>query len=440
MKKLHTQLEAATADTQKEWKKAMKVLIVNTSEKRGGAAVAARRLTKALKKAGVNAMMLVRDKTTQSASVMSLKQSRTNIIRFAWERICIMLHNGFDKKNLFAVSIANTGYDITQLPEFKEADIIHLHWINQGFISIGVLKKILKSGKPIVWTMHDMWPCTGICHHARECDKYSRMCRNCPFIKQGKTKRDLSYRIFKKKLHLYRNVEGPAFVTCSRWLKERAEQSLLLKGKTITDIPNPLDTKIFCKKNRKEIRQSLNLPQDKKLILFGSVKITDKRKGIDYLIEACNILAQKHPETKEKVGVMVMGNKSEYLEGRLPFEVFTIPYETEEQKIANIYNAADMFATPSLEENLPNMVMEAMACGLPCLGFNIGGIPEMIDHLHNGYVAEYRSAEDFAKGINYLLFEDSCCMSEAAIRKVHECYDENIVAQKYIEVYNSLMS
>lgn len=418
----------------------MRVLIVNTTEKRGGAAVAAKRLAVALRSAGIRITMLVRDKETDSTFVVSIKESIWNIVRFAWERICILFSNGFNKKELFTVSIANTGVDITSLPEFLEADVIHLHWINQGMLSLENLKKIFQSGKPVVWTMHDMWPCTGICHYARICESYTQKCGNCQFICNSKMTHDLSYKVFRKKEKVYKYADNIAFVTCSEWLGNKARKSSLLKDKKVISIPNPINTNTFCRKNKIQARNSLGLPLDMKLILFGSVKITDKRKGIDYMIKACNILADNNAELKEEIGIVVLGQNSTVLEDILPFKVFALSYESEEMKISNIYNAVDAFATPSLEDNLPNMIMEAMSCGTPCIGFNTGGIPEMIDHLHNGYVAEYKSAADFAKGIKYVLFDKSYTnMCDAAIRKVHENYSEKTVAEKYIDVYNSLI-
>lgn len=152
---------------------AMRVLIVNTSERTGGAAVAAGRLVDALNNNGVKAMMLVRDKETDSFLVSDTNCSRfRKMFDFLWERFRIWLANGFSKKNLFKVSIANTGKDITKLREFQEADVIHLHWVNQGMLSLHDIKKILNSGKPVVWTMHDMWECTGICHYSWDCHRY----------------------------------------------------------------------------------------------------------------------------------------------------------------------------------------------------------------------------------------------------------------------------
>lgn len=416
----------------------MRVLLINTSERIGGAAIAASRLMESLKNHGIKAKLLVRDKQTDQISVVSLDHNWRMVWKFVWERIVIWSANRFNKKNIFAVDIANTGTDITSLPEFQQADVIHLHWINQGMLSLRNIEKILASGKPIVWTMHDMWPCTGICHHARECTHYQQECHNCPFIHGGGGKRDLSYRIFHKKQALYRN-RHINFVTCSRWLEERARTSALFCGHAVTCIPNPINTNLFKPRNRQEARSRCLLPQDKKLMLFGSVKITDKRKGIDYLIESCRLLADKHPELREQLGVVVFGNQSQQLENLLPFKVYPLNFVSNEHQLVNIYNAVDIFVTPSLEENLPNTIMEAMACGIPCVGFNVGGIPEMIDHLHNGYVAQYKSSEDFANGIYWTLTEpDYPSLSEQACRKAISHYSENVVAKKYIDLYNKV--
>ena len=416
----------------------MRVLIVNTSERIGGAAIAAGRLVEALKNNGIKAKMLVREKQTDRLSVIELKRNWWRVWQFIWERILIWKENRFKKHNLFAVDIANTGTDITVLPEFQAADIIHLHWINQGMLSLNDIRKILLSGKPVVWTMHDMWPCTGICHHARECDKYHQECHHCPYIYKGGGKKDLSNQVFKKKKEIYQSAPV-TFVTCSRWLKERAGQSALLNGHTIVDIPNPISTGLFKPQNSLAARNKMELPTDKKLILFGSVKVTDKRKGIDYFVESCKLLAEMHPELKEELGVVVYGKNSEQLKPLIPFQVYALDYISNEKDLVNIYNAVDLYVTPSLEENLPTTIMEAMACGVPCVGFNVGGIPEMIDHLHNGYVAEYRSAEDLANGIFWTLSESEYqSLSEEACRKAVSNYSESIVAKKYIDIYNKI--
>ena len=416
----------------------MRVLIVNTSERIGGAAIAAGRLMDALKNNGIKAKMLVREKQTDRISVTGLKKNGWRVWQFSWERILIWKENQFRKHNLFAVDIANTGTDITSIPEFQEADIIHLHWINQGMLSLNDIQKILQSGKPVVWTMHDMWPCTGICHHARECDKYHQECHHCPYIYKGGSKKDLSNQVFKKKKELYQ-LAPITFITCSQWLKGRAGQSALLNGHTIVDIPNPINTSLFKPQNTLVARNRMGLPTDKKLILFGSVKVTDKRKGIDYFIESCKLLAETHPELKEELGVVVYGKNSEQLKSLIPFQVFPLDFINSDKELVNVYNAVDLYVTPSLEENLPTTIMEAMACGVPCVGFNVGGIPEMIDHLHNGYVAEYKSAEDLANGVIWTLNESEYhTLSEEACRKAVSNYSESIIAKKYIDIFNKI--
>lgn len=416
----------------------MRVLLINTSERMGGAAVSCCRLMEALKNNGIKAKMLVRDKQTDEITVVGLNQSWKHLWNFLWERIMIWKTNSFRKNNLFSVDIANTGTDITNLPEFKQADIIHLHWINQGMLSLNGIKKILSSGKPVVWTMHDMWPCTGICHHARDCEGYHNKCGNCPYIYGNGSKKDLSYRIFKKKKDILKGNKI-AFIACSNWMRKQAEKSELLCGQQITTIPNTINTNLFKPRDKQEARRECGLLKEMKLMLFGSVKITDKRKGIDYLVESCKILADRHPELKETLGVVTFGNNSEQLKELIPFKVFPQDFVTDNHLLINIYNSVDIFVTPSIEENLPNTIMEAMACGVPCVGFNIGGIPEMIDHLHNGYVAQYKSSDDFANGIYWLLTEPSQkSLSEEAVRKVATHYSESAIAKKHIDLYNKL--
>ena len=174
-----------------EKKTTMRVLIVNTSEKTGGAAVAANRLMEALNNNGVKAKMLVRDKETDNITVVGYKQTLRSQWKFFWERWSIYSNLHFSRKHLFEVDIANTGHDITTLREFKEADIIHLNWINQGMLSLANIRKILLSGKPVVWTMHDAWPATAICHYPHGCMAFANVCRNCRFLPGEGSRKDL---------------------------------------------------------------------------------------------------------------------------------------------------------------------------------------------------------------------------------------------------------
>ena len=401
----------------KSWE--MKIVILNTSDRTGGAAVAAGRLGKALEQAGIQVDKLVR------------KDTWLNRFRFYWERLIIFLCNHLNRKNLFAVSIANTGTDLLGHPLVEEADIIHLHWINQGFLSLRDIERLVKLNKPIVWTMHDMWPCTGICHHARDCEKFQMICESCFFLKsKGK---DLSTSVFDKKLSLYKEA-NITFVGCSRWLSGKAKKSYLLRDKTVLSIPNPIDTEVYHPMDQDMTRELLGLPSGKRLLLFGALNVTDKRKGIDYLIEALRKIE------KQDVELVVFGQAKDDIRGLFPVSIHSMGYLSDESKIVALYNAVDMFITSSLEENLPNTIMESMACGTPCVGFEIGGIPEMIDHKINGYVASYKDASDLANGIRWVLeHEDQQALSDACVKKVQENYTEEVVAKQYMALYKRLL-
>ena len=397
--------------------------------------MAASRLMMALINNGVKAKMLVRDKDTDSLTVASLPKSPMNRWRFLWERWVVFCRLHFQRQHLFEVDIANTGADITKLREFQEADIIHLHWINQGMLSLSGIRQILRSGKPVVWTMHDIWPATAICHVTLGCRHFTSQCHHCRLLPGGGSRNDLSTTIWQKKRRMIEN-ESIYFVACSHWLESEAKKSALLDGQKVTSVPNPIDTHIYKRGNKQEARQRLGLPLDKKLILFASQRVTNENKGMGYLVEACRQLADI-----PQLGVVILGGHAEEVVSQLPIESFPLGYVNDEQRIVDVYRAADVFVLPSLSENLPNTIMEAMACGVPCVGFRVGGIPEEIDHKKNGYVAEYASALDLAKGIRWILSEaDYERLSEQAVHKVVHSYSQRSVASQYMEVYNQALA
>ena len=418
----------------------MRVLIVNTSEKTGGAAVAANRLMEALKNNGVKAKMLVGEKLTDQITVVPLRHRWLQRWRFMWERWCIFLRLHFSRLHLFEIDTASAGADITRLPEFKEADVIHLNWINQGMLSLRSIRKILRSGKPVVWTMHDLWPATGICHYARTCPSFRTACHNCPLLPGGGGKDDLSRRVWTRKKRLY-HASNIHFVTCSRWLEEQAKQSSLMVGQRITAIPNTIDTRIFCPTDRREARLAAQLPAEGKVILFVSQKVTDERKGVAYFVEAVNRLAAEHPELAADTSVAVLGGNAEEVCGKLKLPSYPLGYVADEHTIVSIYNSADVYVLPSLEDNLPNTIMEAMACGVPCVGFRVGGIPEMIEHRRTGYIANFKDSNDLATGMAWTLLEaDRDELRANCLRKVAHDYSQQSVAMRYIEVYNETIA
>lgn len=416
----------------------MRVLIINTTEHQGGPAIAAYRLTEALKNNGIKAKMLVRRRSTDQVTTVLAERSLSNRASVIWEKLSVLLHTHFRRNRIYSIDFGHSGADITELPEFKQADVVHLHWINEGMLSLASVEKIVASGKPVVWTLHDMWPFTGICHYAHECDHYTSHCHNCPQISSRKH-RDMSFRTFERKMQLL-NSSQIQFVACSRWLGNMASNSHLLSGRKITCIPNAINTNLFKPRTKKLARESVGLPADKRLILFSSHTLTDERKGFHYLKEATKRLVEAYPEWSQQLGIVLIGNDIEPSIYRdIPIGVYPLSYIAEEKLLVDIYNAVDLFAIPSLQDNLPNTIVEAMACGVPCIGFNVGGIPEMIDHLHNGYVAEYKNVGDLAEGIHWLLTEGEYdILSREAARKAINTYGENSVAMKYIGVYNRI--
>lgn len=413
----------------------MRVLIVNTSDRSGGAAVAANRLMMALNNHGVKVKMLVRDKISDSLTIVALPKSPLLHWNFLWERFVIYCRLHFSRKHLFEIDLANTGSDITRLPEFQEADVIHLHWINQGMLSLGTIRKILRSGKPVVWTMHDIWPATGLCHVTLGCRYFTSVCHQCRLLPGGGSDNDLSTSVWRKKERML-DGESIFFVACSRWLAGEAKASGLLKGQKITSIPNPIDTHVYKPGDRMEARRRLGLKEDRQYILFASQRATNENKGMDYLIEACRQL-----HDLPQVTILILGGHAEEVAPQLSLDAVPLGYVNDERRIVEIYQAADVFVLPSLSENLPNTIMEAMACGLPCVGFRVGGIPEEIDHKRNGYVAEYRNACDLANGIRWVLTSaKSDELSRDCVRKVTQNYSQQSVALRYIDVYEQAMA
>lgn len=413
---------------------AMRVLLVNTSELIGGAAIAASRLTDVLNRHGVEAQLLVRDRQTSRATTVRLPQRQRLRAAFLWERLRIWMVNGFRREGLWAVDTACCGVDITSLPAFCEADLIHLHWVNQGLLSLAQIEKILASGKPVVWTMHDMWPCTAVCHHARDCRHFHTHCHDCPQLLRPAA-HDLSWQVFSAKARAYSRAKIN-FVACSQWLAGEARKSALLQQHAICSIPNTYDSTLFHPASQAEARRRLGLPAQVPLLLFACQKVTNSRKGLDILFEALQspLLAQASAD----LHLVVVGEMAEGLQRQLPFPVHAIGYLSAEADMAALYQAASVFVTPSLEENLPNTIMEAMASGTPCVGFSIGGIPEMIDHLANGYVARYRDIDDLAQGIRYVL-ENRERLSRNAVGKAVATWNEETVAHQYISLYQSLI-
>ncbi len=228
------------------------------------------------------------------------------------------------------------------------------------------------------------------------------------------------------------------FSACSRWLADLARRSPLLCGQRVECIPNPIDTEFFSPASRREARKRLGLPEDKHLILFVAYKVTDPNKGIDYLRQAVTLLKEKHPEVASKTVVVTVGREAEQLKETMDVPVFAVEYVSNPDVMLSFYRAADVLAMPTLMDNLPNTIVEAMACGVPCVGFRVGGLPQMINHGGNGFLADYKNSDSLAQGIYDLLSSpDYERFSTTARQSAIDNYSEESVANRYKALYEA---
>lgn len=414
----------------------MKVAIINTKQSGGGAAIAASRLHQALRAEGVDATLVVAEGEGGEATVVLSNTFIGKIkykLNFIGERFRIWIANRFTRKNLFAISTADSGTDISQHPAVKSADIVHLHWVNQGLLSIKSIERLVATGKPVVITPHDMWYATSICHHAGQCNKYTTGCSNCPYLAKP-SDNDLSAKVWKRKQNLYQ--KGVTFVAISRWMAERLKRSTLTKGVAYREICNVIDTETFCMQDKSACRKELDIDENDKVLVFGAAKLNDPIKGAEMLFSAI-----ENSGIKDDLLLVLFGsikNDEEFL-SRIPCRYKYVGSVTEKEKLVQLYSAADIVVVPSHYESLSLVIAEAMACGTPALAFDSGGQTTLIDHKENGYLAHYPSVDDFAEGINWLLQNADEDMRKSANEKINRIMSPKNVALQHIELYKSLL-
>ena len=319
-------------------------------------------------------------------------------------RIDALLQARLNKNNikeLGSFSYPIFGSDISGMNEVKNADFIYIHWALGGFLNLSDFEKLAKLGKPVIFIMHDMWNITGGCHHSFSCEKYKSHCFDCPIFLQHKVK-DLSFKEFEKKLKFYSAYNNIYFISPSKWLFECAKESALTKNKPLFHIPNVLEDTFFKPFDKAIAKRNLNLDYVQPVIAFGATSIDSPYKGWGYLIKALKTLALEIDFKKTSVIIFGSGYKKEIAE-EIPFQAIFTGYLRDEYSPMLIYNAADVFIAPSLADNLPTTVLESLSCGTPVVGFNVGGIPDMIKHERNGYLARYKDSTDIVEGIKFCI-------------------------------------
>jgi len=409
--------------------------MINYSDYKGGAARAAFRLHDKLALQDVESQIYVQQQQTMDRNVVSARSKFDKLmalIRPEMEGLTTRIFSGgvTGPFSSFFSFFSNMNSTITSI----NPDIVHLHWVSGGMVGGNEFRKI---EKPIVWTLHDMWPFTGGCHYSGECKNYSISCGNCVFLNRSGNN-DLSKRGYVKKEKAYQN-KNIVIVSPSRWLADIARKSSLCSGMKVVVIPNGIDLKKY-KAHKKDIaRDILGLSNEKRLILFGSMSsTTDPRKGFDLLYESLNVLVKRKDMQFE---CLVFGGSEpdEFKDTGLPITYLGNLYDDISLNI--LYSAADVMVVPSREENLANTVVESLASGTPVASFDIGGMSDMVEHKINGYLAKPLDAYDLAAGIGWCI-EDSdrnCLLSRQARNKAEKDFNIEEVSRKYKELYESML-
>jgi glycosyltransferase involved in cell wall biosynthesis len=442
----------------------MKIVHVNFSGSRGGAAIAAGRLNTALRAQDKNSELWCAREPGRMDGVHCLKNK-------FWHKIDslknVLVQKGKDllgEREARSYNFFPSG--LIQQLNASNADIIHLHWINAEMVR---LEQLVNLNKPVVWTLHDMWPFCGAEHYTTD-NRYVTGYRSSEFRVQGsessrdgqspdncqlptsncRSKIDVNRRTFLRKQKHWKNWR-PHLVTPSNWLAGCARESLLFKDRSVQVVPNCLDLDLFTPADQEGCRKRFGLPLDKKLVLFGAASPSDLRKGRDLLADALGSLTMDVELVVFGAadGVPFGGMKT-YWTGRIDSE----------QKMTALYNAADLMCVPSRQDNLPNTAVEACACGVPVVAFDIGGLSDIVEHMQTGYLAQPFDTADFARGIEWVLARrnaerrmlDAGCerlstqhpdndfLSANSRRKAERCFAPEVVAGQYLSVYERVLA
>ena len=397
----------------------------------GGPAVAASRLMESLKNNGIKAKMLVRDKQTDQISVVGLNRSWLQVWKFMWERLVIWSANRFHRNHMFDVDIANTGTDITSLPEFRQADVIHLHWVNQGMLSLKDIRKILSSGKPVVWTMHDCWAYTGHCvyYTSVNCEKWKTECSHCPVSTSypQSVLCDRSKHNFRNKNEAFTSLDRKklVIVPVSKWLADEVEGSFLKKY-PIVPIYNGVNTDVF-------VHSSINKKKygvDGKFMILGVATQWTERKGIQDFIKLSKFIS-------EDVAIVLVGLTHKQIVG-LPSSIIGISKTDNVQQMVELYSSADLYISFSMEETFGLTIAESLSCGTPALVYNTTATPEIVSE-ETGFIVTPGDFNAVIDVINTVKLHGKTNYSEKCHQRALTFFSKKSKSSDYISLYKSLL-
>jgi len=422
----------------------MKIVQIDTYDITGGAARAAYRLHKALRENGLDCRTVVKNKVSEDDSVLLATVRKTAeqsdqefFIKEVVQGHYINYHRTQLSNTMF--SVPYPGYDVSGIPAVRQADVINLQWV-ADFQSPKTIKMLLDSGKPVVWTLHDQWAFTGGCHYSAGCENYKEDCLGCPQLSDDPY--DLPAAILKDKLEYFNGMDL-TIVTPSRWMAKCAGKSRLFADSRIEVISNSLETDLFVPVPKARAKKEIGFDIDSVIILFGAEYGNEKRKGFKELMSAVrhcrtNPGFEKMVRT-DKVKIVCFGYPNDELE-KIGVPVVPLGYLKSDVEISRAYAAADIFIQPSLEDNLPNTMLESMSCGTPVVAFDAGGMPDMVVENETGRLAPLGDVRLMGEAILSLVFDPDKRkdMSEICRKNILEKYSLDVQARNYLALYDDL--
>lgn len=392
------------------------------------------RIHNAVKRAGIDSKILVLRKKIENEDI---EQADRDIISKISSKISYYTEKikmgQYQEKEDVPFSFGTVGTCIYKNRLVQDADILHLHWINGQYLSYSEIGHLVQLGKPVVWTFHDSWPMTGGCHVRYGCERFMQSCGYCPLLHSQKQK-DITYEILKNKRKFYR-AEQITAVAPSKWMFDNICQSSLFLNSRHELIGNPLDMNLYSDNYKKK-------DKDDKIIkvLFGASGALElEYKGYIFFVQAMHYIQEKYPQLAEKIVIYVFGTEKAEYKGLEGYRSIPLGYIYSEKEMVSVYNMADIYVFPSIDDNLPGTVMESLACKTPVVAFQTGGVPEMVKHKQNGYIAEYKNARDLAEGIRWVYENnDNNSLGEMGRSMMREKYGYDVIAEKYCTLYRQL--
>ena len=406
----------------------LSILHFSTADILGGSARSAYRIHSGLREAGHRSRMLVGIKLSDDPDVDTVCGNGAE--RLA-NRVANKLGDTLGYQYMFHASDRR----VLNHPWVSEADIVQLYNIHGGYLSLSVLPQLSRRA-PMVWRLSDLWPMTGHCAYPGSCERWHNGCGECPDLNSYPAiKTDRTAFLFRQKEKAYRNC-AITIVAPSSWTEKCAKESPLLGRFPVTRIPNGLDGRAFQPSDRAQARKKLGIEPDKKAILFSAhILDNNPRKGGDVLIEALNRLKNPRDHT-----LLLVGEGGESWTDRVPLEVHLMGFVDAPQSLADIYAACDVVAIPSVVENLPNVLIEALACGRAVVASDTGGMRDGVRHTETGYLAKPEAVGDFAAGLTQILDDNTLRhqMEEKSRDLFDRVFCQEIEVSRFLELYTAL--